>query len=80
MSQTISTKDLRLNMADVKRSLKKGVSILWIDHSQPIAKIVPIDHVGDSEGDWFEKMERLRFSPRGKKKPNAVEIIRKERT
>jgi antitoxin (DNA-binding transcriptional repressor) of toxin-antitoxin stability system len=80
MIKTVSTKDLRLNMKDVKNSLKNGVSIVWIDHSQPIAKIVPIDSVDDKGStDWLERMKKLRFSVPGKKKIDAVELIRKER-
>jgi len=81
MLDSISTKDLRLNMKAVKKNLLNGVSLVWIDHSQPLAKIVPIEQSTQQQaGNWLEDMKKARFRAPGKKQRNAVDIIRKERS
>lgn len=79
MEQTISAKELRDHMKEVKNRLLKGETFVWIYHSQPIANIVPRLKTAQTPKWDMKKLEKIRKMMKHKKRFSAADWIRKER-
>ncbi|MDP3975593.1 MAG: hypothetical protein Q8P95_01630 [bacterium] len=80
MDQTVSAKELRLNMKEIKDRVLEGQSFVWIYNSQPIADIVPRrPFKGGRKWDMMKELAKIRKMMKNKTPCDAVALVRNER-
>ncbi|MBT4121478.1 type II toxin-antitoxin system prevent-host-death family antitoxin [bacterium] len=75
MENIIGLKDLRQNMENYIRKIKKGEEFVVVKKSSPVFKIVPLDF--EDEGDWEEVIDFTKIKKGGVSVSEVLEKLKK---
>ena len=75
MENIIGLKDLRQNMENYIRKIKKGEEFVVVKKSSPVFKIVPLDF--EDEGDWEEVIHFTKIKKGGVSVSEVLEKLKK---